>query len=82
MCKASWVIYSSGQIVARIVTTLYRDRKSRETKTASFFNRAHLIMMNVLYRSKMYLGVLDRAKSGTTVVVILHSIGIIIFERT
>ena len=40
MCKASWFIYSSGQIVAQIVTTLYRDRKSRETKTASFL--AHL----------------------------------------
>ena len=39
-------------------------------------------MMNVLYRIQMYLGVLDRAKSGTTVVIILHSIGIIIFERT
>ena len=33
--------------MAQIVITLYRDRKSRETKTASYLNRAHLIMMNV-----------------------------------
>ena len=56
MCIVSWAVYigSSGQIVAQIVITLYRDRKSRETKTASYLNRAHLIVMNVLYRIQMY----------------------------
>ena len=74
MCIASWVVY--------ILIGSNRDRKIRETKTASYLNRAHLIMMNVLYRIQMYLLILDPTKSGTTIVIILHSIGIIIFERT
>ena len=37
-------IYSSSPIVAQIVITLYRDRESRETKTASYLDRAHLIV--------------------------------------
>ena len=68
--------------MAQIVITPYHDRKSRETKTASYLNSAHLIVMNVFYRIKMYLRVLDRAKSGTPIVIILYSIEIIIFERT
>ena len=42
MCIASWVVY--------ILIGSNRDRKIRETKTASYLNIAHLIMMNVLYR--------------------------------
>ena len=48
------LIYLSGPILAEIVITLYLDRESRKTKTASYCNRAHRNVMNVLERIQMY----------------------------
>ena len=60
MCIASWVVY----ILIGSNRGSSRDRKSRETKTASYLNRAHLIMMNVLYHIQMYLRMLDFCQIG------------------
>ena len=49
--KPVWLfIYSSGKIVAQIVTTLYRDRKSRETKSASDHDKRIVSYPNVSRR--------------------------------